>query len=77
MTYLPAQSLNLSDRGQIKEGMKADITIFDPETIIDKATFEKPHQYSEGILFVLVNGGLAVDNGEFKDIKSGKVLRKK
>ena len=76
MTYLPAQSLNLTDRGLIKEGMKADITIFNPETIIDKATFEKPHQYSEGIEYVLVNGGLAVDEGEFKDIKSGKVLRK-
>jgi N-acyl-D-aspartate/D-glutamate deacylase len=76
MTYLPAQSLNLTDRGLIKEGMKADITIFNPETVIDKATFEKPHQYSEGIEYVLVNGGLAVDEGEFKDIKSGKVLRK-
>ncbi|MCR9227932.1 MAG: D-aminoacylase [Flavobacteriaceae bacterium] len=76
MTYLPAQSLNLPDRGLIKEGMKADITIFNPETIIDKATFEKPHQYSEGIEFVIINGGVAVDNGEFKDIKSGKVLRK-
>ena len=76
MTYLPAQSLNLSDRGLIKEGLRADITIFNPETVIDKATFEKPHQYSEGIEFVIVNGGLAVENGEFKDIKSGIVLRK-
>ena len=76
MTFLPAQSLNLSDRGSIAEGMRADITIFDPETVIDKATFEKPHQYSEGIEYVLVNGGLAVDEGEFRDIKSGKVLRK-
>jgi dihydroorotase/N-acyl-D-amino-acid deacylase len=76
MTYLPAQSLNLSDRGSIAEGMRADITIFNPETVIDKATFEKPHQYSEGIEYVIVNGGLAVDNGEFKDIKSGTVLRK-
>jgi len=76
MTYLPAQSLNLSDRGLIKEGLRADITIFNPETVIDKATFEKPHQYSEGIDYVIVNGGLAVDNGEFKDIKSGIVLKK-
>nr|WP_288935957.1 D-aminoacylase [uncultured Allomuricauda sp.] len=76
MTYLPAQTLNLSDRGLIKEGLRADITIFNPETVIDKATFEKPHQYSEGIEFVIVNGGLAVENGEFKDIKSGIVLRK-
>lgn len=76
MTYLPAQSLNLSDRGLIQEGLRADITIFNPETVIDKATFEKPHQYSEGIEFVIVNGGIAVDNGAFKDIKSGIVLRK-
>ena len=76
MTYLPAQSLHLTDRGIIKEGTKADITIFNPETVIDKATFEKPHQYSEGIEYVIVNGGIAVDNGRFKDIKSGIVLRK-
>ncbi|WP_318308063.1 N-acyl-D-amino-acid deacylase family protein [Flagellimonas crocea] len=76
MTYLPAQSLSLSDRGLIKEGLKADITIFDPNTVIDKATFENPHQYSEGIDFVLINGGVAVDQGTFKDIKSGIVLRK-
>lgn len=76
MTYLPAQSLNLFNRGLIKEGLKADITIFNPETVIDKATFEKPHQYSEGIEYVIVNGGVAVDKGEFKNIKSGIVLRK-
>jgi dihydroorotase/N-acyl-D-amino-acid deacylase len=76
MTLSPAQSLHLTDRGQLKEGLKADIVIFDPKTIIDKATFEKPHQYPEGIPFVIVNGNLAVDNGEFIDIRSGKVLRK-
>ncbi|MEW2921783.1 D-aminoacylase [Muricauda sp. ANG21] len=77
MTLLPAQSLNLRDRGLIKEGMRADITIFNPETIIDKATFEKPHQYPEGIDFVIVNGFFAVDNGEFHDLRSGMILRKK
>ncbi|MFD2098903.1 N-acyl-D-amino-acid deacylase family protein [Flagellimonas iocasae] len=77
MTLLPAQSLNITDRGILKEGMRADITIFNPETIIDKATFEKPHQYPEGIDFVIVNGILAVDNGEFHDVRSGTVLRKK
>lgn len=76
MTLSPTQSLHLTDRGQLKEGLKADIVIFDPKTIIDKATFEKPHQYPEGIPFVIVNGNLAVDNGEFMDIRSGKVLRK-
>lgn len=77
MTSIPAETLELTDRGLIQEGMKADITIFNPETVIDKATFEKPHQYSVGIEYVLVNGGLAVDNGEFKDIKSGIVIKKK
>jgi dihydroorotase/N-acyl-D-amino-acid deacylase len=76
MTSLPAQSLKLTDRGMLKEDMRADITIFDPETIIDKATFEKPHQYPEGIDFVIVNGIFAVDNGEFHDVRSGMVLQK-
>jgi dihydroorotase/N-acyl-D-amino-acid deacylase len=76
MTALPAKNIGLKDRGVLKENMKADITIFDPETIIDKGTFEKPHQYPEGIHYVLVNGQLAVDNKEFKNIKAGNVLRK-
>ncbi|RDY60260.1 N-acyl-D-amino-acid deacylase family protein [Flagellimonas nanhaiensis] len=76
MTKLPAVTLGLSDRGLIKEKMKADIVIFNPETIIDKATFEKPHQYPEGIFYVLINGQLSIDNGTFQNIKAGKVLRK-
>lgn len=77
MTLLPAQSLKLADRGMLREGMRADVVIFNPKTIIDKATFEKPHQYPEGVDFVLVNGILAVDKGEFQDVRSGMVLRKK
>lgn len=76
MTALPAKNIGLEDRGVLKENMKADITIFDPETIIDKGTFEEPHQYPEGIYYVLVNGQIAVDNKEFKNIKAGSVLRK-
>jgi dihydroorotase/N-acyl-D-amino-acid deacylase len=76
MTYLPAQALGLKNRGLIREGYKADLTLFDPKTVLDKATFEKPHQYSEGIEYVVVNGRLAVDQGEFKPIKSGIVLKK-
>ena len=75
MTLLPAKTIGLNDRGLIKEGMIADITIFNPETIIDKATFDKPHQYSVGIHYVLVNGKLAIDDKEFMNIKAGKVLR--
>lgn len=76
MTALPAKNIGLKDRGILNEGMKADVTIFNPETIIDKGTFEKPHQYPEGIHYVLVNGQIAIDNKEFKNIKAGKVLRK-
>ena len=76
MSFLPAKTIGIKGRGLIKKGMFADITIFDKNTIIDRATFEKPHQYSEGIHYVLVNGELAIDNGEFQNIKAGKVLRK-
>jgi len=76
MTSMPAQAMGLNDRGSISVGKKADITIFNPKTVIDKATFEKPHQYSEGIEYVVINGKLAVDKGIFKPIKSGEVLLK-
>jgi dihydroorotase/N-acyl-D-amino-acid deacylase len=75
-TVFPAQIMGLKDRGKIAEGMKADITIFNPQTVIDLATFEKPHQYSKGIQYVLINGKLAVDATTFFPIKSGVVLRK-
>ena len=55
-TSLPAQLLRIKDRGLLREGYYADIVVFDPQTIIDKATFEQPHQYSEGISYVFVNG---------------------
>jgi len=75
MTLLPAKTIGLANRGILKEGMKADITIFDSKTIIDKATFKKPHQYSEGIYYVIVNGKLAIYDKEFLNIKAGEVLR--
>jgi len=76
MTQFPAVTMGLQDRGLIREQMKADIVIFDPETIADKATFEDPHQYPEGIPWVIVNGKLSVANGVFHALKAGKVLRK-
>ncbi|TJY37917.1 N-acyl-D-amino-acid deacylase family protein [Pontimicrobium aquaticum] len=76
MTALPAKNIGLKDRGLLKENMKADITIFNPQTIIDKGTFEKPHQYPEGIYYVLVNGQIVIDDKSFKNIKAGVVLRK-
>ena len=74
MTNLPAQILSIQDRGLIKEGYYADIAIFDPKTIIDKATFEDPHQYAEGVLSVLVNGIIVVESGVHNGNKPGRVL---
>ncbi len=75
MTSLPAGRLGLADRGRIATGAWADIVVFDPNTILDKATYEEPHQYPEGIPFVLVNGVPVVDNGKFGPARPGRVLR--
>jgi N-acyl-D-amino-acid deacylase len=64
MTSLPAEKIGLKERGQLKEGFIADITLFNAQTIRDRATFDKPHQYSEGIEAVILNGKLAVSQGE-------------
>ncbi len=76
MTSLAAQKFQLKDRGLIKEGMAADIVIFDPNTINDKATFEKPHQYSIGMNYVLVNGKLEIEDGKYNGELNGQVIRK-
>ena len=67
--------MRLTDRGVLKKGMWADIVIFDPATIRDRATFENPNQLSEGMQFVLVNGVPVIDNGKQTDALPGKVLR--
>ena len=72
---LPAQRMRLTDRGVLKKGMWADIVVFDPETIHDNATFEKPNQLSEGMQYVLVNGTLVIDDGKMTNVLPGKVLR--
>jgi N-acyl-D-amino-acid deacylase len=74
-TALPAQRMRLADRGVLKEGMWADVVIFDPETIRDRATFENPNQLSEGMRFVLVNGVPVIEEGKMTDALPGKVLR--
>jgi dihydroorotase/N-acyl-D-amino-acid deacylase len=76
MTSIPADRLGFTDRGYLKEGYKADITIFDKNTVIDKGTFEAPHQHPEGIEYVIVNGGITIDQGELTSDRSGQVLRK-
>ena len=72
---LPAQKLRLADRGVLKKGMWADIVIFDPATIRDRATFENPNQLSEGMQYVLVNGVPVIDGGKQTDALPGRVLR--
>jgi len=74
MTSLPAQILGLKDRGQIQAGYWADLVLFDPETIADKATFTQPHQYPTGILHVFVNGVAVVDEGKLTRATPGRVL---
>jgi len=75
MTSLPAQKLGLRDRGTLREGMWADVVVFDPKRIADVATYENPHRYPEGIEHVLVNGEIVVDGGEHTGALPGKVLR--
>jgi dihydroorotase/N-acyl-D-amino-acid deacylase len=75
MTGAPAARVGLRDRGLIKEGMFADITVFDPGTVLDQATFESPNQYPIGIEYVLVNGKLSVDKGRHTPAFAGRVLR--
>ncbi len=76
MTSFPAQRLGLRDRGLLYEGTWADIVIFDPSTIIDKATYENPNQFPEGMLYVIVNGVIVVDNNKQKNKYPGVVLRR-
>lgn len=70
-----ATRLSISDRGVLKPGMKADVIVFDPATVTDRATFEKPHQLSTGIRDVFVNGVAVVRNGEHTGAKPGQVVR--
>jgi len=70
-----AARLSLTDRGVLKQGLKADILIFDPSTIIDKATFEKPHQLSVGMKYVIVNGVEVIRDGAHTGAKPGQVVR--
>jgi N-acyl-D-amino-acid deacylase len=77
MTGLPAARLGLTDRGLIKPGMSADITVFDPAAISDRAGFENPHQYAAGVNHVFVNGRPVVSGGNLTGQTPGRVLRKR
>ncbi len=74
-TALPAQRMRLTDRGVLKQGLWADIVVFDPEKIRDLATFESPNQLSQGMEYVLVNGVPVIDDGKMTEALPGKVLR--
>src|SRR5437868_3865676 len=74
-TALPAQRMRLADRGVLKSGMWADVVVFDPATVRDRATFDNPNQLSEGMEYVLVNGVPVIDQGKMTGALPGKVLR--
>jgi N-acyl-D-amino-acid deacylase len=75
MTSLAAQKFHLKDRGLLKEGYAADIVIFNEQEVIDKATFENPHQFSIGFKYVLVNGQLVIENEKHNGTRSGQTLK--
>jgi N-acyl-D-amino-acid deacylase len=72
---LPAQRMRLTDRGVLKQGMWADVVVFDPATVHDLATFADPNQLSQGMEYVLVNGVAVIDQGKMTGARPGKVLR--
>ncbi|OLA96416.1 MAG: aminoacylase [Verrucomicrobia bacterium 13_2_20CM_55_10] len=74
LSGLPATNLGLDHRGFVKEGMFADVVVFDPATITDRATFEKPHQYAVGVKHVFVNGVQVIKDGEHTGAKPGRAL---
>ena len=74
MTWLPAKTIGITDRGLLKPGMAADITVFDPQTVIDHATYENPTARPDGINYVIVNGEFALSEGVVSGANSGEVL---
>jgi N-acyl-D-amino-acid deacylase len=76
MTFTTARKFGLKDRGLIKKGYYADLTVFNPEKIIDKATWQNPHQYPEGIEYVVVNGQIVIQEGKHTGKLPGLILKK-
>jgi dihydroorotase/N-acyl-D-amino-acid deacylase len=74
-TSLPAQRMRIGDRGVLKVGMWADVVVFDPATVTDRATFDKPHQLAEGMSWVLVNGVPVIADGKATGARPGRVIR--
>ncbi len=76
MTSANANKLGIADRGVLKPGLFADVTIFDPATVIDRSTYEKPFAYPDGLVHVIVNGVSVLENGKPTGAKPGRALRK-
>jgi N-acyl-D-amino-acid deacylase len=74
MTSLPARILGLRDRGELKEGLAADLVVFDPQTVGDTNSYEQPKSYAKGVSYVVVNGVLVVDKGEHTGARPGRVI---
>ena len=75
LTHLSARKLKIKKRGLLAPGYFADVVIFDPEKIQDKATFQEPHQYAEGVQHVFVNGGHVLENGEHTGATPGRFVK--
>jgi dihydroorotase/N-acyl-D-amino-acid deacylase len=75
MTSMPAKRVGLVDRGLVQEGKFADVVVFDPQSVIDRATFEVPNQHPDGVKFVIVNGQISVDEGKRTSALAGRPLR--
>jgi len=75
ITSLPAQRFGLANRGQIKENLMADLVVFDPETVLDQATFANPHQYPKGLHTVIVNGSVVIEEMEHTNALQGMILK--
>ncbi len=74
MTSMNADKIGIKDRGRLKEGAFADVTIFDQDRVIDRATFENPHQFPVGIEYVIVNGQVTIDKGQHTGALAGRVI---
>jgi N-acyl-D-amino-acid deacylase len=75
MTSLPAQKFHLRDRGLLREGMAADLVVFNENTILDESTFEKPHAYSRGFEYIIVNGAITMARGQHTGARNGQILK--
>ena len=77
MTQMPARWLGQTDRGELREGLLADVVVFDADQIVDRATYTQPHRYSEGVEHVIINGEIVLKTSELMQILPGRFLQRK